>query len=213
MELQEENFHCAGIMSFDFGPNPIYQELIELVEGANRLTPAKVYATGSSVGEVDKKIRDSWTCKDISELELEYPQILKLEEHLHEMMRITSERYMIKHKFNYLDAFDFLQFLKYGVGGKYNVHVDQHTDDRECSLMIYLNTVKDGGETYFPYYYDKTGNPIKIKAKEGRVLIFNCGHSAFHAGLPVKSGTKYTIYTFLCQDDQSNKQNRIYNIT
>ncbi len=32
--------HCGGVMSFDFGPNPIYKEFIDFVNKINVLKPA-----------------------------------------------------------------------------------------------------------------------------------------------------------------------------
>ena len=195
--------HCAGVMSFDFGSDPIYKEFSDFIDKINVLVPAKVYDYASLDGKVDQDVRICHHYKDIEDLTSKYPEIERFAFHFHKMMELTSWEYMEEHKMTNLDAFDFLEVLKYTPGGKYEPHVDQYTGDREVSCIIYLNDVEKGGETYFPKTYNKKGQAIKIKPKAGRVLLFQCGHSSIHAALPVKKGYKTVIYTFLCQESSN----------
>ena len=199
-------FHCAGVMSFDFGDDPIYKEFTEFISGLDVLKPAKVFGHAKHDGRVDEEVRVCSEYGDIEQLVDKYPVIDKFTSHFYDLMEITSQKYMDKHQMSNLDAFDFLQVLHYTVGGKYVPHVDQYTGDREVSCIIYLNNVEEGGETFFPNTYNNKGESIKIKPKPGRVLLFQCGHSAIHAGLPVIKGTKMVIYTFLCQDNRKPRQ-------
>lgn len=100
-----------------------------------------------------------------------------------------------------------IHLVKYLVGGEYRPHHDffhlhqSYTDaqlsrggQRTKSCLIYLNDDFEGGETEF------TQVGIKIKPETGKLLIWdNCkedgslDYDSIHAGLPVKSGTKYIV--------------------
>lgn len=90
-----------------------------------------------------------------------------------------------------------LQVVKYPPGGYFNLHHDA-TDydgplkDRIITFLIYLNDDFTGGETEFPQINKK------IIPKKGKAVIFwttdnnsNILPKSLHAGVPVKSGTKY----------------------
>jgi prolyl 4-hydroxylase len=76
---------------------------------------------------------------------------------------------------------------KYEIGQKYGLHSDAGSihSNRIVSALLYLNTVKEGGETYFPH----TEN--KIKPIEGRLVIFPSNYIYSHEALPPISGIKY----------------------
>lgn len=98
-----------------------------------------------------------------------------------------------------------IHIVKYDVGGEYKPHHDYfHPNEdyykasmgdagnRPFSVLFYLNHNYTGGETEFPT------KKITITPKEGRVLIWRNMHEdgtldaeSFHAGLPVKTQTKY----------------------
>lgn len=65
---------------------------------------------------------------------------------------------------------------------------------RNWTMLIYLNDVKDGGETEFP----RLG--LKFQPKMGQAILWkntdddgNGNYETLHAGRPVKSGVKYVI--------------------
>jgi prolyl 4-hydroxylase len=87
-----------------------------------------------------------------------------------------------------------LQILRYRPGQQYYPHVDWLGDEnrRVTTALIYLNDDYAGGETAFV----KTG--LAVKGRKGDVLAFRSvgpdnefDPLSEHAGLPVKSGTKY----------------------
>ena len=51
--------------------------------------------------------------------------------------------------------------------------------------MVYLNDVKEGGETEFQY------QKLRVKPKRGTVLIWPGGFTHLHRGNPPLSGDKY----------------------
>ena len=105
-----------------------------------------------------------------------------------------------------------LQLLRYENGQEYRPHRDYlppslitplqegGAGQRENTVIIYLNDVDSGGETDF-IELDK-----KIAPKMGRVLAFKNLHEdgspdtrTLHAGLPVKSGTKWIATMWIHQ--------------
>lgn len=98
-----------------------------------------------------------------------------------------------------------LQILRYHPGEEYKVHHDffvEETDyyervikeggQRLFSVMFYLNTVAEGGETHFPKLDD-----LKIKPVEGRAIMFQNTvegvplYESLHAGLPPVNDVKW----------------------
>lgn len=100
-----------------------------------------------------------------------------------------------------------LQVVHYGIGGKYEPHYDaciskeketcarmnKDAGARYLTVLVYLNTVPEGGGTYFPYL------KRTVKAEKGKVVIFQNTEDntqeiikeAKHGGNPVLSGEKW----------------------
>lgn len=78
--------------------------------------------------------------------------------------------------------------------GHYNTHIDCYsaqTIKRTLSVLLYLNTVRDGGELVFPDYNKK------IQPREGRVVIFPSYWMYRHgANIPLDTD-RYMIRTFM----------------
>ncbi|MBI5273578.1 MAG: 2OG-Fe(II) oxygenase [Chlamydiales bacterium] len=104
-----------------------------------------------------------------------------------------------------------MQVLYYGVGAQYRPHYDyfdpstaggyahySRGGQRVATLLIYLNTPEQGGETIFPRAYIKV-NPTKGKA----VLFYNVDPSgdvdphSLHGGAPVIKGEKWIATVWL----------------
>jgi hypothetical protein len=75
---------------------------------------------------------------------------------------------------------------------------DWHSDGMDAglryrfvSVVLYLNTVTDGGETEFRY------QNRKIAAQEGTVVLFPSGWTHIHRGCPPRSGPKYVLVTWV----------------
>ena len=62
---------------------------------------------------------------------------------------------------------------------------DSFTANRILAWMFYLNTVTDGGGTYWDNY-DLTMNAVK-----GRLVIWPAYFTHFHKGIVSKTETKY----------------------
>ena len=61
---------------------------------------------------------------------------------------------------------------------------------RFVSAVLYLNTVRQGGETEFLY------QKRKIAAQEGSVVLFPSGWTHIHRGCPPRSNPKYVLVTW-----------------
>ena len=104
------------------------------------------------------------------------------------------------------EKFEPWQLSKYQKGDRFDFHLDcgswkEHpSGEREKTVLLYLNSPIKGGETYF------RGLNLLIKPVQGRLVIWdnllpngNCNHAMIHAGLPVKSGVKITLNTWIRQ--------------
>jgi len=84
---------------------------------------------------------------------------------------------------------------------RYNPHVDEcpeHVDvvdhgtaRRFLSILIWLNDVRDGGETDFPLWRQA------LRPSAGSLLLFPPMWPWLHAGRTPRSGPKYVLTTFL----------------
>jgi prolyl 4-hydroxylase len=106
-----------------------------------------------------------------------------------------------------------VQILHYSDGGEYVPHFDffppeqpgslallQHGGQRVATLIVYLNTAEDGGETFFPKLN------LGIKPVQGNALYFSYTNSkgeldrmTLHGGNPVKKGEKWIMTKWLRQ--------------
>ena len=86
------------------------------------------------------------------------------------------------------------QIQKTDEGGYYKWHFDTSNGSakgwkRVFSLGLYLNDDYKGGETAF------ARQNIKIRPRAGRLVVFYSDFTHLHAGLPVKEGTKYLLFS------------------
>jgi len=80
---------------------------------------------------------------------------------------------------------------RYLSGGHFKgIHTERtsiHTLHRVLVWMTYLNTVDEGGETFFPHYQ------LRIKPEKGKTLIWPADWTHAHSGEVVRAGSKYII--------------------
>ncbi|MDR7308815.1 2OG-Fe(II) oxygenase [Rhodoferax saidenbachensis] len=108
-----------------------------------------------------------------------------------------------------------MQVLQYRQGGEYRPHFDffppesptsrlpmKNGGQRVATLIVYLNTVEDGGETYFPQL------KLKIKPIQGNVLYFSytdaesgLDRQTLHGGAPPVNGEKWIMTKWLRQKE------------
>lgn len=80
-----------------------------------------------------------------------------------------------------------------GTGEGFQLHFDSigEVANRYLVCLWYLNDVAEGGETEF------SGLDIKVRPREGRLLMFPPYWMYQHAGLPPVSGDKFILSTYL----------------
>jgi prolyl 4-hydroxylase len=106
-----------------------------------------------------------------------------------------------------------LQVLRYGVGAEYKPHFDYFPEEEEGSykhtanggqristLVVYLNDVEQGGDTYFP----EIG--LSVKPRKGSAVYFEYCNSlgqvdpkTLHGGAPVIQGEKWIVTKWMRQ--------------
>ena len=89
-------------------------------------------------------------------------------------------------------SYDSYQILKYGVGQKFDRHIDDHWRfPRRVSLTYYANDAYEGGEIEFDQF------DIKIKPEKGNLLLFPSAYTYSHKVYPVTSGTRYAVVQWM----------------
>jgi predicted 2-oxoglutarate/Fe(II)-dependent dioxygenase YbiX len=100
-----------------------------------------------------------------------------------------------------IEWFEWPDILKYGPGGRYDLHADAEVLDRDAgqwrrvqerdfSLLIYLNDAFTGGAIEFPDI------GLTVQPRTGMLVAFPSDHRYRHAALPVTSGTRYVIVSW-----------------
>tara|TARA_B100000427_G_scaffold321377_1_gene321878 strand:+ start:182 stop:751 length:570 start_codon:yes stop_codon:yes gene_type:complete len=107
------------------------------------------------------------------------------------------DEYSILTNTNFL-LFD-IKVKKFPIGGAFHDWHYETMDVNSCRrsfvVQLYLNTIEEGGETEFLYINKR------VKAKEGRVVIFPAGYTHTHRGNPAIGQDKYLVTSWgLLQD-------------
>lgn len=98
-----------------------------------------------------------------------------------------------------------VHILHYGVGGHYTAHVDaetlykdedgrdywEKTLDRDLSIVYFLNDDFEGGELKFSEL------DVRVAPQAGTLVCFPSDHNYIHGVVPVTSGHRYSIVTWL----------------
>lgn len=100
-----------------------------------------------------------------------------------------------------LHTFETPSALKYLSGGRFDIHADSEqwsdseqrwvrTQNRDFSLLLYLNDEYTGGAISFPNFN------IEIEPQRGMLLTFPSDHRFVHEAQPVMSGERYVIVSW-----------------
>jgi predicted 2-oxoglutarate/Fe(II)-dependent dioxygenase YbiX len=117
------------------------------------------------------------------------------------VVRAAFQRHVQAHYGVEFEWFEFPDILRYDPGGHYAAHNDSEVwdtdtdawrlaEDRQYSLLIYLNRDFAGGAIHFPHL-DFTVDP-----KPGLLLAFPSDHRYEHRAMPVEAGTRYVIVSW-----------------
>lgn len=145
------------------------------------------YSTGA---KMNKEYRDNYRCLYRNEeLRLELEALL--EPYIPKTLTVIREGGILDKK-EFLKLSGNFRFYKYLPGQKFKKHRDgNQLEEGGVSLytvLIYLNTPEEGGETGI---FD--GGKITVTAEDGKCLIFD--HSILHTGEELLKGIKYVLRT------------------
>jgi hypothetical protein len=121
-----------------------------------------------------------------------------------EVIPVVERAFMDHVQDHYNEEFEWFEFpdiLRYDPGGHYAVHNDSEVwdkktgawrlgEDRQYSVLIYLNREFAGGAVNFPEL------EFTVHPRPGLLLAFPSDHRYAHAALPVESGTRYVIVSW-----------------
>jgi|APGre2960657404_1045060.scaffolds.fasta_scaffold00161_19 hypothetical protein len=125
-------------------------------------------------------------------------------DHFYEMLDFCIKQYMDRYRIlQGLDGyavFD-MKFQKTRPGeGFHAFHYEnarRQVVTRKLVGMLYLNDIEEGGETEFLYY------PKRIKAQQGKLIIWPCEFTHAHRGNTPLKETKYAVTTWVEALNQS----------
>lgn len=150
---------------------------------------------------IDREQRPSFTELNISKLYLAKDEKwMGIQKKLSDVFVDVSELYMkeldVGQDFPAKYAFEEYRLKMYQNNGhdQFKDHVDvgdYNSARRFLVCFLYLNDVKEGGETNFPKLN------YRVSPKCGRILVFPATWQWRHAGLAPKSNKKYIIGTYL----------------
>jgi len=118
----------------------------------------------------------------------------------------------------------YTQLLRYSPGGRYGLHTDcsdhvtdvkadgkvmpQRSRERSHTFLLYLNDVKEGGETEFPALN------VSINPQQGHAVVFRnlatigtCNPASAHRSSPVTEGSKLVLQRWYCSDGKDSGGN------
>ena len=145
---------------------------------------------GVAGDKIDKSIKDSW------DLYCNFNQRNEVDYIIYKTLNEQTAKYKEKHHhvnscMDSWSVFNGYNIQKYNPGQGYNkVHCEsdcKRDSARMLVWMIYLNTVTDGGGTYFDNFGRTTD------AVEGRCVIWPASWTHCHRGVVSKTQTKYIV--------------------
>ena len=116
----------------------------------------------------------------------------KIHELIGEKMKASVMDYIERYEFP-IGFDEGYTILKYQSGQEYKAHCDYAPHiPRYLSALILLNpTEYEGGGTYFTHF------DVNVKPETPSLVLFPSNYAYTHTALPVVSGTKYAIVTWL----------------
>jgi len=165
-------------------PNP--SEWITMAEEKNLWQPAKVLGPDQNLLQTQHRNNDIWFLPN----GITQEQYADLNTAFHRGLDIYRKHVGLD-KQNGILVHEGLQLNRYRPGSFYKEHIDGWTaSHRQVSAVLYLNDVKEGGETYFPR------QKISVKPRAGGIVFFPSNYCYLHEARAPISETKYCIVTW-----------------
>lgn len=120
------------------------------------------------------------------------PGLEQIDARLFQVLEDALRLYIDENRRVTLSRDEGLSLLKYEVGEEYKEHTDSGSGNlRTLSAILYLNDDYQGGALEF------TNIDRVIEAVAGQVVVFPSNFCYPHRALPITSGTKYAVVTWL----------------
>lgn len=200
MELVYEDLAPGIIVFKNVFPEEIHLTLIPEIEEAaeSGLAPwheASVRDNGAN--KVNKAVRDNKSTSfpySYSAVNAGSPRenlFEKMSSLFCEGLDPIEKKYMSMFGISFYDH-DSYTVLKYGIDQKFINHIDDHTNyPRRISMVYYINDDYEGGEIVFPRFN------VSYKPKANEVIFFPSSYTYNHSVLPVKSGLRYAVVSWI----------------
>lgn len=182
---------APGIVIFDNLFIDSMNYLCKISENNDSWTLASVVEDGSETKSYNRGHRDTDSLTLMDRTNLDNSLIGQFSKRFYEQTTPKIFEY-IKQYSVIFGRFENAQILRYGVGQKFDMHIDDHPNmPRTVSLVYYANDNYSGGEIEFPRF------GIKIKPKAGQMLMFPSAYTYNHTVHPVTDGTRFCVVQWI----------------
>lgn len=201
MENKMLEFIAPGIASINnLIPNiGDFLEKIQELENQNQLKWTEASVAGNDSGEIkNKNIRDTSILGIPMPSPESEPPAKSGSRLIHELgctFRDTFKPYIDLYTSYFgvqIQEYDHYQLMRYGIGQKFDKHMDDHFNyPRRISLIYYANDAYEGGELEFDQF------KLKIKPSKGQLVLFPSSYVYSHTVHPVTSGIRYSLVQWM----------------
>lgn len=186
IELDKNTLHPNFIGAWDLKDNKLCSDMVEFFENNKNLQQP-----GALTGGINRDIKDSFDIS-ISPNDLSLRGLSPFKKYIERLSHFYNDYANLNDPVKNLDVqVGIFNMQKYELGGHYKgIHCERSSISsmhRVFAWMTYLNDVKEGGETVFPY------QDISIKPTIGKTLIWPSEWTHSHFSNPVISDKKYII--------------------
>lgn len=142
---------------------------------------------GETIGGLNLKVKD---CAEVL-FSPEYHELDSMLTSLQSGVYEYQERYPFIKTLHRFEQVENITFKRYNPGQAYHGLHCERSGLKTCARMLvwmfYLNDVHDGGETFFPH------QAKRVKAEQGKLVIWPSDWTHAHQGLVSHSETKYIV--------------------
>jgi hypothetical protein len=172
----------VGIYQYDL-PETLAKNIVDMCNQSSSIPWKK-----SDVGHGENPDQQVRTSENIR-----FPEVFPFwDEELRKYTTPAINHYAKEHEANITQDEGF-NLLRYGVTQKYDFHADSNWDVyRTASILVYLNPSEyEGGATHFKYF------DVKVKPEKPAIVLFPANYAYLHAAMPVTSGEKYVLVSWM----------------
>lgn len=186
LAIQQDGAPPGFVIVQNFLPPPLCEQIVAEL---NR-DPGVQSTVGENTESYRSQVRTS-----------EYIDPANLQTNVTQILRIGLRTYVEPFYRIRLEWFEQPEILRYRAGGEFKPHADadvfdretntwRRQDNRDVSVLLYLNEGFGGGEIVFPNF------GLKLAPRQGLLLAFPADGRYAHHATAVTQGVKYTAVTW-----------------